>query len=87
MQRGCCITTAVSNAARIARGARRLGISLERTKFIVSGEPFTHSKREAIKAVGATGIPRYAYGGSVNKVASRVVCKIMMGFRLQLVFK
>jgi hypothetical protein len=66
VQRDCCITTAASNAARIARGARRLGISLERTKFIVTGEPFTDSKREAIEAVGATGIPRYAYGGSVN---------------------
>jgi hypothetical protein len=65
-QVGCCITTAASNAARIARGARGLGISLERTKFIVTGEPFTDSKREAIETVGATGIPRYAYGGSVN---------------------
>ena len=66
LQRGCCITTAASNAARIARVARRLGVSLESTKFIVTGEPFTDSKREAIEAVGATGIPRYTYGGSVN---------------------
>ena len=65
-ERGCCITTAASNATRIARTARRLAISLEKTKFIVTGEPFTDSKRETIESVGATGIPRYAYGGSVN---------------------
>jgi hypothetical protein len=65
-QRGCCITTAASNAARIARAALRLGISLEGTRFIVTGEPFTDSKREVIEKVGASGIPRYAYGGSVN---------------------
>ena len=65
-QRGCCITTAASNAARIARAASGLGISLEGTKFIVTGEPFTDSKREVIERAGATGIPRYAYGGSVN---------------------
>ena len=65
-QRGCCITTAASNAARVARAACRLGISLEGTKFIVTGEPFTDAKREVVERAGATGIPRYAYGGSVN---------------------
>jgi hypothetical protein len=65
-QGAACITTAASNAVRIARQALRLGISLDRTKFIVTGEPFTESKREAIEAIGAAGIPRYAYGGSVN---------------------
>ena len=65
-KRFCCITTAASNAARIARAACRLGISLEGTKFIVTGEPFTDSKREVIETAGATAIPRYAYGGSIN---------------------
>jgi hypothetical protein len=62
----CCITTAASNAARIARTASRLGISLEGTKFIVTGEPLTDSKREVIESAGARAIPRYAYGGSIN---------------------
>lgn len=65
-KRLCCITTAASNAVRIARAASRLGISLEGTKFIVSGEPFTDAKLQVLKSVGARGIPRYAYGGSVN---------------------
>ena len=65
-KRFCCITTAASNAARIARAACRLGISLEGTKFIVTGEPFTDSKREVIESADATAIPRYAYGGSIN---------------------
>lgn len=62
----CCITTAASNAARIARVAARLGISLAGTKFIVSGEPYTEAKREVIEKTGATAMPRYAYGGSLN---------------------
>jgi hypothetical protein len=62
----CCITTAASNAARIARVASRLGISLAGTKFIVSGEPFTKAKQEVIEKAGARATPRYAYGGSVN---------------------
>jgi hypothetical protein len=62
----CCITTAASNAVRIARAACRLGISLGGTKFIVTGEPFTDSKREVIESAGARATPRYAYGGSVN---------------------
>jgi hypothetical protein len=63
---GCCITTAASNAARIARTASRLGVSLEGTKFIVTGEPLTDVKREVIESAGARAIPRYAYGGSIN---------------------
>ncbi len=62
----CCITTAASNAARIARVAWEMGVALRGTKFIVTGEPFTDTKREMIERVGATGISRYAYGGSVN---------------------
>jgi hypothetical protein len=62
----CCITTAASNAARIARTASRLGISLEGTKFIVSGETFTDAKRQIIESAGAKATTRYTYGGSVN---------------------
>ena len=62
----CCITSAASNAARIARVASDSGISLEGTKFIVSGEPFTESKQQVIEKAGATATPRYAYGGSLN---------------------
>jgi len=58
----CCITTAASNAARIARVAWDTGASLTGTKFIVSGEPFTEQKRALIERVGARGTCRYVYG-------------------------
>jgi hypothetical protein len=64
--KACCITTAASNAVRIARTASDLGVSLHGTKFIVTGEPFTESKRNLIEYAGATATPRYAYGGSIN---------------------
>ena len=64
--RACCITTPASNAARIARVASEMGMSLEGTKFIATGEPLTESKREVIERVGASATPRYAYGGGVN---------------------
>lgn len=62
----CCITTTASNAARIARTAMELGAPIEGTKFIASGEPFTDAKRAVIAQAGASGTPRYAYGGGVN---------------------
>lgn len=55
----CCISTAASNAARIARRAWETGISLQGTKFVASGEPLTDSKREWIERAGATAIPTY----------------------------
>jgi hypothetical protein len=55
----CCITTAASNAARIARVAWETGASLEGTKFVASGEPLTESKRELIERAGATAIPMF----------------------------
>ncbi len=60
------ITTVVSNAVRIARAAWELGVSLERTKFTVTGEPLTPAKYDVIKRAGATTTNRYAYGGGVN---------------------
>ncbi|HWO43876.1 MAG TPA: hypothetical protein VNO43_18955 [Candidatus Eisenbacteria bacterium] len=65
-KRTCCVTTAASNAVRVAHAASRLGISLDGVKFIVTGEPFTEAKREVIARTGAVAIPRYAYGGSIN---------------------
>jgi len=62
----CCVTAAASNATRVARAAWEMGVSLEGTKFVCSGEPFTDAKREIIERVGARGTVRYAYGGSVN---------------------
>jgi hypothetical protein len=62
----CCITTAASNATRIARNAWEMGVSLAGTKFIVSGEPFTETKRALIERVGASGISRYAFGGGAS---------------------
>jgi len=64
--RACCITTAASNAARIGRVAWEMGVSLQGTKFIVAGEPFTEAKRQMIEQVGAKGTSRYAYGGGLN---------------------
>jgi hypothetical protein len=58
-RKACCIRTTASNATRIARLAWEKGISLEGTKFIVSGEPFTEPKREAIERVGAGAIAFY----------------------------
>jgi hypothetical protein len=59
----CCVTTAASNAARIAREAFDAGISLDGVRFIATGEPLTEAKQEIIRKVGADVIPRYVYGG------------------------
>jgi hypothetical protein len=71
-QRGkrCCITTAASNAVRIARVAAETSVSLEGTKFLVSGEPLTPTKRELIERVGAVAIPLYGF----EDLAVRVGC-------------
>ncbi len=62
----CCIKTTASNAAKIANQASKTGVSLERTKFISGGEPFTEAKQEVIKRAGASAITRYNYGGGVT---------------------
>jgi hypothetical protein len=64
--KACCIRTTASNAAKIARAAFEMETGLERTKFVVSGEPFTESKYEIIKRVGAGAIPRYSFTGGGN---------------------
>jgi hypothetical protein len=65
--RACCVRTTASNAVRVAREARIMSASLEGTKFIVSGEPFTESKRDTIARVGASATTFYGSGsGSVG---------------------
>jgi hypothetical protein len=61
--RNCCITTVVSNAARIASLASEQGLSLAGTVFAVSGEPLTHPKKCAIEKTGARIALRYGPGG------------------------
>ena len=59
--RSCCVTTAASNAVRIARLASEHGVSLQGTKFLASGEPLTDAKRETIARAGASVTCRYAF--------------------------
>jgi hypothetical protein len=59
--RRCCVTTAASNAVRVARLAAEQGISLQGTKFLCSGEPLTEAKREIIARAGADATCRYAF--------------------------
>ena len=61
----CCITVVCSNAVRIAMAASEMGVSLEKTKFVVHGEPFTESKREAIERVGAAFTLRYSFAPGI----------------------
>lgn len=64
--RQCCITTAASNAARIARMAAARGATLEGTFFVSSGEPLTEAKHDEIRKVGGRAATRYAYGNALN---------------------
>jgi hypothetical protein len=66
--KNCCVKTTASNAVRISRAAWEMGASLEGTKFIVSGEPFTDAKQEMVGRVGATTTSRYSFteGGIVG---------------------
>jgi len=57
----CCIRTVASNAARIARVAWDMGVSLEGTTFISSGEPLTEGKREMIERSGGRTTLLYGY--------------------------
>lgn len=61
--RNCCITTVVSNAARIARVALETRLCLQGTSFHVSGEPFTQFKKQLIENAGARIAPHYGPGG------------------------
>lgn len=65
-KKACYLTTIASSAARIARVAAEMGVSLEGTKFNVAGEPFTEAKDAAIRRAGASVTSRYSYGGNVS---------------------
>ncbi len=64
----CCITTAASNAVRIARAAAETAVSLDGTRFVASGEPLTDVKREMIERVGAVAIANYGFEDLAVKV-------------------
>ncbi len=59
--RTCCVRTVASNAARIARTASSMAVSLEGVTFIASGEPMTDPKREIIENTGARWTLLYGY--------------------------
>jgi hypothetical protein len=59
--RTSCVTTAASNAVRVARLAAEQGLSLQGTKFLASGEPLTAAKRDIIERAGAGVTCRYAF--------------------------
>lgn len=63
---GCCITTVVSNATRIARVAMETRCSLEGTSFIASGEPLTHAKKQLIEQSGARVAARCGIGEGIG---------------------
>ncbi len=72
---GCCISTYPSTAVRVCLAAKEHGIDIERTTFIVGGEPLTNVKSNVIRSVGARVIPSYAFAeaglvgfGCVNHV-------------------
>ncbi len=58
---GCLIITFMSSAVRICQAARRTGVDISGTKFILGGEPITVSKLKEITSVGAEIIPCYAF--------------------------
>ncbi len=59
--RATCIRAVASSAAYIARAAHRMGVSLEGTTFIVSGEPMTAGKQKVIERVGAKFAVTYGF--------------------------
>src|SRR6185295_7268667 len=59
--RRCCLRTAVSRAADLARAADARGMRLDDTVFVASGEPLTTARRRMIEASGARVIPQYGF--------------------------
>ena len=49
-----CIRTVASNAVRIAQTAKKMGATLEGCKFVLSGEPISTAKRQAIEKLGGS---------------------------------
>jgi hypothetical protein len=62
----CYVTCVASSAARIARAAVEMGMSLEGTLFGVAGDPLTEQKEMLIRKANAATISRYSYGGGVS---------------------
>jgi hypothetical protein len=56
-----CVTTYASSAVRMCLRARERGIDLSGVSFITLGEPFTPAKLQALEAVGARVLVRYAF--------------------------
>jgi len=56
-----CVTTYASSAVRTCVAAEEQGIPLEGVSFITLGEPFTEAKQQAVEAVGARALVRYAF--------------------------
>jgi hypothetical protein len=59
--RPVCIRTVASNAARIARTALEIGVTLRGTTFVASGEPLTEGKRQVIEDAGAATTSLWGY--------------------------
>jgi hypothetical protein len=55
----CAVQSYVSQAVRISRAARRRGLALSGTQFIVGSEPLTPAKADEIHSTGAAVYPRY----------------------------
>jgi len=55
----CCFYAVTNQAVRICLEARKHGVDLDGTKFIVGSEPVTLAKRNEIESTGATVIPFY----------------------------
>jgi len=56
-----CIRTVASNAVRIAATAEEMGATLEGCKFVLSGEPISTAKQEAIKKLGGSFTLMWGY--------------------------
>jgi len=56
-----CLLTYASSALRICRVALDHGISVEGSRFVVLGEPYTEAKRRVFVRAGATVVPRFAF--------------------------
>jgi hypothetical protein len=59
--RSVCVTTYASSAVRVCTAAKERGLDLNGVCFITLGEPFTEAKRQAVEAVRARALVRYAF--------------------------
>jgi len=60
---GCSFDCYTSLAVRVSQAAIENGLDIRQTRFIVSGEPLTETKRWQIEASGAIVINRYSMSG------------------------